>query len=478
MPVDTPAVPAVSWEPTEHAPHPLGWFFAGLEAAEHGSTDAVEVLHLGASHTAADRFTGRLRLRLQERFGDAGRGLAHPGLGTDEDFFQEGMTWATEGAWTAWRGTRKHAIGPFGVGGVRLQSDEPLASWSRGTVAEGPIGTTFDGFVIDLLRTPGGGSFVVYVDGLEVSRHATALTDEEVATLRALEPPRPPERPLPDGLPVPPDVGLFATVSHTVADAPHLVEVELVGDGPVSFLGMSTTRAVPGVRYSALGISGSRADQFLDMPEAAVVQEVARVAPSLLVLHWGINETTMDRWYPDDRTAPVSAWIEAAAGYADVAEAMVARLRKGAPDASCLLLLPTDLATRDHPAIARGTPKCLREETSPLVPDGTVCVRPHPPSQDGIREALRVAATRADCATWDAQRAMGGAGSIDLWRSVTPALAATDGIHLTTAGYRLLADALAADLLDAYAAWVRGETPPAALDKRTVDVGAWVHAAR
>ena len=50
------------------------------------------------------------------------------------------------------------------------------------------------------------------------------------------------------------------------------------------------------------------------------------------------------------------------------------------------------------------------------------------------------------CAVWDWRRYMGGAGSIYLWARETPALAAPDLIHLTPAGYRRTAAALAQSL--------------------------------
>jgi lysophospholipase L1-like esterase len=47
------------------------------------------------------------------------------------------------------------------------------------------------------------------------------------------------------------------------------------------------------------------------------------------------------------------------------------------------------------------------------------------------------------CTVWDWQRYMGGAGSMYRWARDTPALAAPDLIHLTPAGYRRTAGALA-----------------------------------
>ena len=92
VPVEAPPAPP------PRPDHALRSFFEALAAAEAGDAAGVDVLHLGASHTAADAFTGRVRLRLQERFGDAGRGYAPPTL-PDRDYRQEGMTWALDTPW-------------------------------------------------------------------------------------------------------------------------------------------------------------------------------------------------------------------------------------------------------------------------------------------------------------------------------------------------------------------------------------------
>jgi lysophospholipase L1-like esterase len=456
--------------PPPRPDHALRTFFEALAAAEAGDPAGVDVLHLGASHTAADALTGRVRLRLQERFGDAGRGYAHPTL-PDRYYRQEGMSWAIDGAWTAWRANRDWAVGPFGVGGIRLQGEEHGASWTRSACASCATGATFDAWSLHYLDVPGGGAFRVLVDGAEVARADTALPADEVARLRATAPP--PRARAPSDLPTPPDVGALRELRWSGDDAAHEVKVELVGDGPVSFLGLSTTRAVPGVRYAALGIEGSRADQFLTVPAPVWEDDAALVGPELIVLHWGINDTTLDRYWPADRTAGEAAWIAAAAPLAGVTSALIDRLRATNPAASCLILLPTDLARRGHPAVPKGTPECVTKEAHPLVPAG-VCMRPRPPSLAGVQAALRDAAARSGCATWDQQHAMGGPGSIDVWRAVSPPLAATDGIHLTFDGYRLLADALALDLIEAWDRWMGGEAGPPALDGQAVDLAAWV----
>ncbi|MDY0059487.1 MAG: hypothetical protein RBU45_06730, partial [Myxococcota bacterium] len=51
-------------------------------------------------------------------------------------------------------------------------------------------------------------------------------------------------------------------------------------------------------------------------------------------------------------------------------------------------------------------------------------------------------AARHGCLFWDTQAAMGGPGSILRWAASSPALARPDLLHLTPAGYDLLASLL------------------------------------
>lgn len=65
-------------------PEALAGVFAALAETEAGTRDRpVHILQIGDSHTAGDRITGKLRVDLQRRFGQAGRGVMPPGVPYD-----------------------------------------------------------------------------------------------------------------------------------------------------------------------------------------------------------------------------------------------------------------------------------------------------------------------------------------------------------------------------------------------------------
>lgn len=56
----------------------LAHFFNELHSLENKKNSLLEAIHFGDSHVQADLFTGRLRILLQEKFGNAGIGIAIP----------------------------------------------------------------------------------------------------------------------------------------------------------------------------------------------------------------------------------------------------------------------------------------------------------------------------------------------------------------------------------------------------------------
>ncbi len=194
-------------------------------------------------------------------------------------------------------------------------------------------------------------------------------------------------------------------------DGRHRVELVATGGGTVRVLGLSLTRAA-GVVYDALGVNGARFAHWQRADEALVTAELRRDPPSLLVTSFGTNET--------DGEATVEAHRQAFLG-------AIAMLRRAAPGASCLVLGPPDRAER---ALVRR--RRIWQTTPALAP---------------IIAAERQAALESGCAFWNTFAAMGGRGTMRRWAVLDPPLAGDDRVHLTSSGYRLIADALALALL-------------------------------
>jgi lysophospholipase L1-like esterase len=414
--------------PVLHAQRgPLSNTFARLRQIEQTGQGQLSILHLGDSHVASDTMTGELRKLMQSRWGAAGRGFTQPGRPW-ATWRQDGTRGSMGKGWLITNARRYDARVLVGLSGIRLDAI------NEGSYAGRVDRQPFTHVALHVVSIPGSGSLTVFADGAPV---ATLPTTAEPGAQPAL-------RVLPIDLPSP------ATE----------LRVEIVGDGPVHLLGWRTTHDAPGIRYESIGLNGARAATFLALHADTVRAEVEALEPQLIVLGFGTNEAynlrkkSLAPPVQDDLTRSFSDLIE--------------RVREGAPQADCLVLLPMDLVLQPTDAscfttkrVKRGKRrvkvKRLRDDLDPLVEPQ--CAWTSPASLDLVREASRAAAAQHQCAIWDQRAAMGGPTSHYTWAHMSPKHAASDGVHLTTIGYRALASRLFDDLADAYTRHTQGQDP-------------------
>ncbi len=210
-----------------------------------------------------------------------------------------------------------------------------------------------------------------------------------------------------------------ATVSGTrvidfAAPGPrHEMTVSNPGPGPLSVFGVSQELMRPGIIYDALGLPGSTAPVFASYDGDGLVTQLAARAPDLFVFFFGTNEAAL----------PISKVEEMRAAYPEI----FARLRRASPNAECLILAPTD-----------------RMEIKKRMWRNADSMRE-------VVDAMREVARENHCAFWDTHAAMGGVGSINVWRQKH--LALNDRVHLTPEGYRRLAREFMSELLRDYDEW-------------------------
>jgi lysophospholipase L1-like esterase len=198
-------------------------------------------------------------------------------------------------------------------------------------------------------------------------------------------------------------------VAHLTLTAPLKSHLRLTPErGAPRLFGVIIERTVkPGVVLDTLGIDGARLETPLAWNEAAFTDEVARRNPDLLVVAFGTNE------------AFDALKVER---YARQLQDLVGRLQRGAPNASCLVLGPTD---------------------APLG-DGSL------PRVAEVSAVLQRAAGQLGCDFASLQQLMGGEGSFVRGMKAKERLAQPDRLHLTPKGYQELGAVLAKQLLDAY----------------------------
>ena len=351
-----------------------------LEAGKVGAP--VVILQIGDSHTANDTFSGHMRELFQARFGDAGRGVLPPGI--PYRYYRPARVSVTSQGWSVVSSFRGDA-GPFGITGLRQHASGPAEM----TLSAGPRDLAHS--EIEVLRQPGGGT----ID------FATETGGQAIAT----------------AAPVTQAVWL----ALPAAPGSHTLTVRARGDGPVDVLAWRVTRGTPGVIYANLGTIGASVE-LMDVWDPAIVrQDLAHLAPSLIVLAFGTNEGFRDSTDP--------------AAYAATFAARLRELHAAVPGAALLVLGPPDGARR-RPRNSAAPPACGD-------PNWTV-----PPQLDAIREAQRSVAARENAYFWDWRAAMGGPCSMLHWAETK--FAAPDHVHLFAPGHQATAEDLFRVIMDGY----------------------------
>jgi lysophospholipase L1-like esterase len=388
-PTAAPAAPPSPFAQTSR----LAAFYAALATLDDKTaTQPVRIIQVGDSHTANDALSGRLRERFQNRFGASGRGWLPAGI--PFAYYRPHLVTVTESGWQHIK-PRDRGDVPLGLDAVAAESTPRDAEMA--IESSEPDG--FDRFAVDYLAGPKGSPFTVEIDDAQPVRVATAAA---VNAIRRFEPKL--DRPA------------------------HRVVLRAKGRPPVVLLGWDIERRVPGVIYENHGTIGATVGLLGQMTPDAVAFELDERRPALLVVAFGTNEAADDTLDTERYAGRFTANVE-----------MLQRAAHGAP---VLVIGPPD-----GNRVAAG---CSPETCGP---DAGACAWHEPEKLAAVRDIERRAATQHGWAFWDWFAAMGGACSVDRMTAADPPLAARDHVHLTRAGYEMIADLLFADMMRGYDEW-------------------------
>ncbi|MEO3433371.1 GDSL-type esterase/lipase family protein [Inquilinus sp. CAU 1745] len=377
-------------------------FFNALAELEDGSADGpVVVVQLGDSHTAGDQFSGKIRERLQQRFGNAGRGMLPPGVPFDY-YRPTGVEVTQTDGWRIANSFDRDDAGIFGLSGFRAETGRAGAAMVL--TATGDAG--FDRAAVDILRQPAGGALIARIDDGPPTRIETAGTGTGWIDI-----------------PTPPD-------SRTLT-------LETAGDGPVSLLGWSVGRSRPGVVLDSHGIVGATVNVVGRWSREAVTADLAARNPDLVILVYGTNEGFNDGLDP--------------AAYQRDFAARLDFLKRAAPGAAFLVVGPPDGNRLPEGCAREGQPFSCTPEAA-----AGSCAWSPPPMLDEVRAIQRQAALEQRAYYWDWSQVMGGVCGTHRWTRLDPPLTYGDHVHMTSAGYARSADALVDHLMMLYDRY-RGE---------------------
>jgi len=391
----------------------LDALYAGLAASERGDPNGrTLVLFFGDSHTAGDSMTERLRVKWQQHFGDAGRGLVGAGHVPTRHYYQRDVHYGREGDWKASVGGARGDSEPFGITGMRVTGKGKGARLWVETCAECPAGTSVGQFEILYYAAPDHGVLRYRVD---------EGTWRDLPTKTApIEPPHPAREVVP------------------VPDGPHRLTLEHGGGGTVDLFGVAMERARPGVIVDALGVVGRRLGSLRSWDWSVIGDQLSTRDPKLVVLQYGTNEADDPDLVLDD----LSRY------YDDT----ILRIRAAAPTASILILGPPDMGVREA-----GKSCDHRKPDAPAIPE---CDWKTPSILPEIISTEHAAALRNHVAFFDTFAAMGGADQMGAWAIADPKVAYKDRVHFTDIGYQRWADALSTAILAGYDTWRHAQNLP------------------
>lgn len=390
------------------------------ELASGKRTRPLTIVHIGDDHVAADRLTSEMRRLFQSRFGDAGRGLVMP-AGIFRSHRADGVRYALSGDWRSELATTLPE-GGFGLTGARA------VATAKGDSMTLDVEGGFDTAEVVLMGGPEQGRVGVAVDG-----QTTEITTKRKA----------------------------AQLVRVLSQRPgKQVVITAMQDRPVAVTGISLGRNRPGVRYVNIGLPGADIGALAGLDQALAGDELAKLAPSLIVLNFGSVAGFNDDLDKTD--------------YAVTALSLVKRIRSWSPQSAVAIVGPPDaVRLPDYAGSAArdsGDTACraLSQEEVAHYREGIAAADPrlarwHPPiNLADVREIWRRVAAAEGAFYWDWHAFTGGDCSSHTWAYADPPLASRDHRLLTAEGYRRSADALFQQLVNGLMSGTPEATAPVA----------------
>lgn len=351
-------------------------------AAVAGGKGNVRILQLGDSHIASDYITGRIRQRLQEKYGAPGRGFVH----VDQAWGYGGRRLKKRKSdWEQDRIVDKNRAGrPFGFSGLSLESKKKGAWITYRTDPADAVVRVY------YYAQKDGAKLSATLDGHDVGSHSTAAERPHSGVWSIdLSKVPPAEKPAkmrgPDGGRI----------------------LKITADGPKArMFGLSFEHKKPGVFYESIGPVGADAKVYIELGRESLEQHLGTHRPDLVVLMVGGNDALKIRkkWTNQERVEKDHV-------------VLVELLRQILPDVEILMWAPMDAGDRRNGKVVS---KAYLAE---------------------VRALQRRVATDKEIAFWDTIEAMGGLGAITRWDAAK--VMNKDLVHPKKAAADLLGDLFA-----------------------------------
>lgn len=376
--ITVPAATAAEAKSARAAETTWAGFIDKLRALERGERDKVRIIHLGDSELVADGTAGAMRRVLAQRFGLGGLGFSLPMLPLPW-YMREHLTIKDGvGAKSSSYPHDRLLGGMYGPGGVAFDAAAGAHGW---VVARHPRPGPCT-IALFFAHQPIGGHIHVIGDGRE-------LIDADTVGAERL-----------------------GVARQRVTSCPRELELKTT-KRQTRFFGWSIEYESRGITWSNLGVISAQISQLRNYAKGHLAEALGALEPDLVVMTYGLNLAASSALPP--------------AQYRFVVEEQLKRIRRGTPNAACLVTGPYPVG---HPRRDSGH---------------------NPESKNAalISERQREAAEAAGCVFVDRFNLAGGAPAASRWVAARPKLLSGDYHHLTVEGGERMGRALAAVILAA-----------------------------
>jgi hypothetical protein len=287
-------------------PKAMAHFHRRLLAAAREEPGAVaRIAVYSDSINGADRVSSFLRRKLQERFGDAGKGWVPIAPGWRYQRHQD-VDWSTERRWRTYVVNRGNAPADrYGLGGVLALNVAPGARATFATVRDEGAGRRVSRYQLYYQAWPGGGDVTLRVGDAEAQRISTQAPKVE-DRVHDVE----------------------------VTDGAHSLEVRAGDRGTFRGYGVVMERDRPGVVVDGLQLIGAFV-RVLRNFDVSHWQHQLRTRETDLVVFWLGGNDAVSSSVPFVRDRFVSNYTE-----------VVRRAKQARPQASCLIISVLDSADK------------------------------------------------------------------------------------------------------------------------------------
>jgi lysophospholipase L1-like esterase len=355
----------------------------------------ITILQLGDDQTSTDFFTGELRRRLQEAYGNGGSGYVtagRPHIGV----LNATLKISVSPGWTYQALQRSEEVGEFWMSGFNTVASRHGETLSF--VSETP--ETFDAIEIEAIRRPGGGTFEIKLDGKAERSFDLAGQKVEPIVIRLV-----------------PDQGPTNQVRE--------ITLTTRSDGPVAIASVAIYNTRAGLTYNSVGYPGATIDVLGKLDNRLFTGNLRRLNPQIVVLSFGSNEAS-------------KANLDVA-GYTERYRRVITKIRAALPAVTLVIIGPPE--AEELPSHCRGkareTATCrVASETTASASRRDACEWKRLPKLAEVREAQRKLAQREGIIFWDWGSIMPKECGAHRWLAQSPALMAGDHVHFTVAGYK------------------------------------------